>query len=160
MPNESSSSHLILTSLRYRGVNESLVLQSLRFLIKMNWLAGDEEPFNQVRKLLEEQNLNVDDLVDMMRKVTPSCGDVIIDCLWKSDVVPCERLFVFRLTDDGICCSFNVDENDRYIFGRKKLVSVRIASLTSIVWTLAYKIGPTLHWTTPSTSTASTQLYV
>jgi Amiloride-sensitive sodium channel len=36
-----------------------------------------------------------------------TCDDLLLDCQWKNQPVPCDQLFTPRITDNGICCGFN-----------------------------------------------------
>ena len=43
----------------------------------------------------------------LTRQTMVTCEDLLIDCSWQSELVPCAELFVLVPTDDGLCCGFN-----------------------------------------------------
>lgn len=105
---------------RYIGINQTLLLTTLRYLIKFDSLLNREEEFRKVRRSLEEAGLGMEDVLNALIRVTPTCGDLIVDCLWRSESVSCERIFSPWVTDEGICCSFLVDDNEHYLYGIQK----------------------------------------
>lgn len=44
---------------------------------------------------------------NFMIKVSQPCHEMLVDCKWKSESLPCHDLFNPEITDEGMCCSFN-----------------------------------------------------
>ncbi|KAM3965321.1 sodium channel protein Nach [Aphomia sociella] len=55
------------------------------------------------------------DVHELMRKLTPSCEDLLLRCAWNEVPRNCSDLFDFRLTMNGYCCTFNyLRQSDTY----------------------------------------------
>lgn len=92
------------------------MLKSLSYVIKLDMLLSQQvEEFHRIKESLKEHGLDTEDLVEAMMKVAPSCEDLLVDCVWKSEVIPCDQLFSPRLTDEGLCCSFQSEHDDHGI---------------------------------------------
>ena len=107
----------LIYEFRFHHINESLMFKSLSYLIRTDMLLKEQaiDDFQQIRESLEEHGLGLDDLTEGIVRVTPSCEEMLVDCIWKSDLVPCNLLFSSRLTDEGLCCSFRAERNDHYL---------------------------------------------
>lgn len=49
-------------------------------------------------------------LKDMMRRLSPSCSEMLVRCIWRGVELPCMQdhaMFEFRTTQYGHCCTFN-----------------------------------------------------
>ncbi|XP_066583824.1 sodium channel protein Nach-like [Prorops nasuta] len=47
------------------------------------------------------------DVAQMMKRLTPKCSDILIKCKFSGRTRDCSKLFSFRKTQDGFCCTFN-----------------------------------------------------
>lgn len=87
----------------------------LYFFVKWSTIMKESHEFRQIQASLKEYNLDSEDLSSILHRVTPSCSDLILDCIWKTDAVPCDRLFSLKMTDSGPCCSFTPEGKDRFL---------------------------------------------
>ncbi|CAK1583405.1 unnamed protein product [Parnassius mnemosyne] len=46
-------------------------------------------------------------VIDTMKKLAPSCEEMLIKCTWASKVIDCKSIFKVRRTIKGHCCAFN-----------------------------------------------------
>ncbi|XP_044745338.1 sodium channel protein Nach-like [Coccinella septempunctata] len=53
------------------------------------------------------EKLGYNDLVTVLRKIGPSCDEMLVQCRWNGEAMDCLNIFEETLTIDGICCSFN-----------------------------------------------------
>ncbi|CAH0398374.1 unnamed protein product [Chilo suppressalis] len=57
---------------------------------------------------------------DLLRSLTPRCQDLLVRCAWNDNPVDCDRLFDFRLTMNGYCCTFNYLRHSDELFTEKE----------------------------------------
>ncbi|CAH4028574.1 unnamed protein product [Pieris brassicae] len=53
------------------------------------------------------QTLGEYDVNELMKNLTPKCEDLLLRCSWNKNSMACSKLFDFRLTMNGYCCTFN-----------------------------------------------------
>lgn len=58
---------------------------------------------------------NIKDIKDILSslkpkilQVTQPCSEMLAMCIWDSSEMSCQDLFNAQLTDEGLCCTFNV----------------------------------------------------
>lgn len=62
-------------------------------------------PFQKYwKKLFQEKKENV---VDTLRNITHLLDHVMINCSWRSKMIPCRSMMIENVVDDGICFTFN-----------------------------------------------------
>ncbi|XP_013164553.1 PREDICTED: sodium channel protein Nach-like [Papilio xuthus] len=63
---------------------------------------------NEVVKPMQlHRALGFYDVNELMRNLTPRCEDLLLRCAWNDEPKNCSKLFDFRLTMNGYCCTFN-----------------------------------------------------
>ena len=97
---------IIESSPKLQGISYELILQSLRYLAKIDESNKQESDLRNISQVIKSHNISTEELVHILGQTSPSCDELIIDCLWKSNEMKCVQLFRPRPTDDGICCSF------------------------------------------------------
>ncbi|XP_059611801.1 sodium channel protein Nach-like [Phlebotomus argentipes] len=69
--------------------------------------------FHELLEKLSFANDSVSfDIMKIIRKLTPHCSDILLQCLWLGQEQPCMNLFSFRRTQYGFCCTFNYIRKD------------------------------------------------
>lgn len=63
-------------------MNYSTLLDTLRYIIKPEDLAKREEDFGKLYSLFDSHAVDVEDLVDIIYRVSPNCSDIVVDCQW------------------------------------------------------------------------------
>ncbi|KAL4720041.1 hypothetical protein ACJJTC_010005 [Scirpophaga incertulas] len=53
--------------------------------------------------------------------ITQQCNEMLTSCRWNSNVMSCQDLFNAQLTDEGLCCTFNVVHRDKMFRNPKEL---------------------------------------
>ncbi|XP_038206852.1 uncharacterized protein LOC119828685 [Zerene cesonia] len=51
-----------------------------------------------------DQETNV---TNVLLKLSPGCGEMLVYCEWKGKSIPCRHLFAARMTPNGFCCVMN-----------------------------------------------------
>ncbi|XP_045502937.1 uncharacterized protein LOC123699932 [Colias croceus] len=51
-----------------------------------------------------DQETNV---TNILLKLSPECGDMLVYCEWKDKSIPCRHMFATRMTPHGFCCLMN-----------------------------------------------------
>ena len=67
---------------------------------------------------VKHYNLTSNNLLKILKKVTPTCKDYLTNCSWDGKKVECHKIFKITATDAGFCCSFN------YFPAKQKLSTV------------------------------------
>ncbi|XP_013189656.2 pickpocket protein 28 [Amyelois transitella] len=68
--------------------------------------------------------------------VTQPCTEMIPLCKWNSEVKSCQDLFNAQLTDEGLCCTFNVVHRDKMFRNPKSLNDLNLTfPLPAVDWT-------------------------
>ncbi|XP_059048526.1 sodium channel protein Nach-like [Achroia grisella] len=69
----------------------------------------DLQPINEDSVPASELHLALGkyDVHELIRRLTPSCEDLLRRCSWNDEPRNCSELFDFRLTMNGYCCTFN-----------------------------------------------------
>ncbi|XP_077301762.1 sodium channel protein Nach-like [Arctopsyche grandis] len=57
-----------------------------------------------LQAILDHNNITISKL---LKKVTPSCKDLMQKCSWKSTIYRCETIFQDVISSEGVCCAFN-----------------------------------------------------
>ncbi|VVC95889.1 unnamed protein product [Leptidea sinapis] len=69
-------------------------------------------------------------------KVTQPCEEMLTKCMWNSKTMNCYDLFNAQLTDEGLCCTFNVVHRDMMFRNPKDLNDMNITFPSPAVdWT-------------------------
>ncbi|KAG4076811.1 hypothetical protein HA402_009157 [Bradysia odoriphaga] len=79
------------------------------FLKNLSKLVAPEytnDLFESTHKILEELGYRTDTL---MKEVMHPCDNMLTQCLWLGQFLPCNTLFRTAKSIDGYCCSFNYD---------------------------------------------------
>ncbi|XP_041979423.1 uncharacterized protein LOC121733272 [Aricia agestis] len=69
----------------------------------------------KLHKALGEYNVN-----ELLRDLTPRCEDLLVRCAWNEVPMNCSKLFDFRLTMNGYCCTFNYLRKSDVMFEDKQ----------------------------------------
>ena len=104
-----------MATVRYRNISYDQISQTLHDLTNIDLLTFKERELKLAAEIFARHGIHSDELVDIFRRTTPSCDDIIIDCIWDDTLGPCAHLIRQRLTDDGICCSFSPNETDHSV---------------------------------------------
>ncbi|XP_073948785.1 pickpocket protein 28-like [Choristoneura fumiferana] len=68
--------------------------------------------------------------------VTQPCSEMLAMCIWDSSEMSCEDLFNAQLTDEGLCCTFNVVHRNKMFRNPKSLNDMNFTfPLPSVDWT-------------------------
>ncbi|XP_035448299.2 pickpocket protein 28-like isoform X1 [Spodoptera frugiperda] len=68
--------------------------------------------------------------------VTQPCSEMLAQCIWDSSVMNCEDLFNAQLTDEGLCCTFNVVHRNKMFRNPRSLNDLNITFPSPAVdWT-------------------------
>ncbi|XP_047999617.1 pickpocket protein 28 [Leguminivora glycinivorella] len=68
--------------------------------------------------------------------VTQPCSEMLAMCIWDSGEMSCQDLFNAQLTDEGLCCTFNVVHRNKLFRNPKELNDMNITfPLTPVDWT-------------------------
>ncbi|KAJ1526072.1 hypothetical protein ONE63_009237 [Megalurothrips usitatus] len=93
------------------GVTEEDVLSDMGLLVEL--LSPREvnaSRFVRLQTILDKNSLTVD---TVMRRVTPTCDDLLVRCAWKRrQCLHCSDIFRQVRTAYGYCCSFNYLDKD------------------------------------------------
>ncbi|XP_063368781.1 pickpocket protein 28-like [Cydia amplana] len=68
--------------------------------------------------------------------VTQPCSEMLAMCIWDSGEMSCQDLFNAQLTDEGLCCTFNVVHRNKLFRNPKDLNDMNFTfPLPSVDWT-------------------------
>ncbi|KAL4711876.1 hypothetical protein ACJJTC_006045 [Scirpophaga incertulas] len=68
--------------------------------------------------------------------ITQQCNEMLTSCRWNSNVMSCQDLFNAQLTDEGLCCTFNVVHRDKMFRNPKELNDLNLTfPLPAVDWT-------------------------
>ncbi|XP_034240292.1 sodium channel protein Nach-like, partial [Thrips palmi] len=92
-------------------VTEDEVLSDLGLLVELIApRATNTTPFTRLQNILDKNSLSVD---QVLRRVTPTCDELMVRCLWKRrQCLHCSDIFRMVPTAYGYCCSFNYMDRD------------------------------------------------
>ncbi|XP_014367108.2 sodium channel protein Nach [Papilio machaon] len=80
----------------------------LSLLVGLGMLYNIDPMDDEVVKPMQlHRALGVYDVNELMRNLTPRCEDLLLRCAWNDEPKNCSKLFDFRLTMNGYCCTFN-----------------------------------------------------
>ncbi|CAG9561971.1 unnamed protein product [Danaus chrysippus] len=82
--------------------------EMLSLLIGLGLLYNNQPLDDKLVKPMElHRALGDYDVNELMRNLTPKCEDLLLRCEWNTVAMNCSKLFDFRLTMNGYCCTFN-----------------------------------------------------
>ena len=116
----------IMAADRYRHISYELITETLRHFSRFDILTHRSQELKAAAKILNQYGVDSDQVVDILNRTSPSCDDIIIDCVWDDTFGPCAHLIRQRLTDDGICCSFSPNETDHSAIGSGFVAGLRL----------------------------------
>ncbi|XP_022838067.1 sodium channel protein Nach-like [Spodoptera litura] len=94
----------LLKAERNKNYTEDQMMSLLYGLGQLYWLGSDikKESTMELHYALGEYDVHT-----LMRSLTPKCEHLLVSCVWDTSPVHCLKLFDFRLTMNGYCCTFN-----------------------------------------------------
>ncbi|XP_074029493.1 sodium channel protein Nach [Leptinotarsa decemlineata] len=90
-----------------KGSNTNELVQQFRLLAQLIRNTRIDTPFSnfsQLQDILDEHKMSIE---TVMQKLTPSCDEILVRCLWKGEEKRCDSIFEQIKTTEGFCCSFN-----------------------------------------------------
>ena len=63
-------------------MNYTLLLKTLRYMTKYDSLVNPDENFPFLLDTLTKHNVTAQDLADIVRRVSPTCNELVMDCQW------------------------------------------------------------------------------
>ncbi|XP_075983418.1 pickpocket protein 28-like [Anticarsia gemmatalis] len=79
---------------------------------------------------------NWDHTRSFLINVTQPCNEMLAQCVWDSTPMNCEDLFNAQLTDEGLCCTFNVVHRNKMFRNPKSLNDLNLTfPLPAVDWT-------------------------
>ena len=65
-------------------MNFSSMISVIRYLTKFDGVVSktENDHFQNLLYELNERNIEIEDLVDVIKHVPPTCNDMIVDCQW------------------------------------------------------------------------------
>ncbi|KAG6446862.1 pickpocket protein 28 [Manduca sexta] len=114
---------------RYRDYGDSVDKKLLQSLCTTQ---GDTEIFEDDIA----ESANWDHTRSFLINVTQPCNEMLSHCRWNSEAMNCQDLFNAQLTDEGLCCTFNVVHRNKMFRNPKALNDMNITFPSPAVdWT-------------------------
>ncbi|KAI5632512.1 amiloride-sensitive sodium channel domain-containing protein [Phthorimaea operculella] len=75
----------------------------------MDYSYNDTMKSNKIlQRMINKYRFNTEKMIEIMRKLTPTCEDTLLRCIWAGSIVECDKIFRMRRTANrGYCCTFN-----------------------------------------------------
>ena len=109
-----------------QSLTENDLILIFKILIKPDSGHNRTKQLRLIQHVLDANRVTIDQLVDFNRQVSMitiitehnvklltliqvmiTCEDILLDCKWQDEEIPCSKLFTLRPTDLGYCCGFN-----------------------------------------------------
>lgn len=73
----------------------------------------DVTDLEALQNILDSNNYTMTEFMGLIQR---PCGDLLLKCRFERSIVPCSRLFNDSLTQFGNCCTFNGNQEFKYLF--------------------------------------------
>ena len=97
---------IIESSPKLQGISYELILQSLRYLAKIDESNKQESDLRNISQVIKSHNISTEELVHILGQTSPSCDELIIDCLWKSKATTYGRRNLLLLLQSTVAVRF------------------------------------------------------